>query len=378
MRWKYQLSDIDYGREEQQAVLGVLKSKWLSMGEQTRRFEEEVGRYVGARSVAVSSCTAALHLALKAVDIGPGDEVIVPSYTFIATVNSINYQGATPVFVDINGPHDLNMDTSKLENLLTERTRAIMPVHIAGYATNIEEVVRFARDHGLWVIEDAAHALGSSHAGKALGTFGDVGCYSFFANKNLVTGEGGMLVTNNKDIFERASVLRSQGIPTTSLDKASGSSPEYDVYELGHNYRMTELHAALGICQLSKLEQNNRKRRQLTQRYRENLYGEPYATVPFLSNQTHSSCHIFPVILSADLDRGEVIKNLKEQGVQTSIHCPPLHKFSLYSKKIDVSLPKTEDVSKREITLPLHPLLEEKDIDGICLILKNVVKHLKK
>ena len=130
MRWKYQLSDIDYGREEQQAVLGVLKSKWLSMGEQTRRFEEEVGRYVGARSVAVSSCTAALHLALKAVDIGPGDEVIVPSYTFIATVNSINYQGATPVFVDINGPHDLNMDTSKLESLLTERTRAVMPVRI--------------------------------------------------------------------------------------------------------------------------------------------------------------------------------------------------------------------------------------------------------
>ncbi|MBU0460625.1 MAG: DegT/DnrJ/EryC1/StrS family aminotransferase [Nanoarchaeota archaeon] len=374
MEWKYHISDIDYGVEECRAVEEVINSKWLSMGEKTRQFEQDVSCFLGGpKTIAVSSCTSALHLALKVLDVKDDDEIIVPSYTFIATVNSILYQRAKPVFAEISGENDLNLDFSQLENLLTEKTRGIIPVHLAGYATDIDKIVDFARQNGLFVVEDAAHAIGSTYRGKHLGTFGDIGCYSFFSNKNLVTGEGGMVTTDNEELFERIKLLRTHGLCKTSWDKTKGASLSYDVFELGHNYRMTELNAALGICQLAKLKKNNGIRRELTEQYKNNLSGRPYVIVPFLDNPTHSSCHVFPVILDRSLNRDDVIEGLKERGVQTTIHYPPVHQFTLYANQFEVSLPKTEDISRREITLPLHPLLRKEDVDDICSIFNDVV-----
>lgn len=193
------------------------------------------------------------------------------------------------------------------------------------------------------------------------------------SNKNLVTGEGGMVVTSNDELYERMKLLRTHGVSKTSLDKTKGSSLNYDVFELGHNYRMSELNAALGLTQLAKLERNNQTRRELTQRYRENLSDRSYITIPFLENPTHSSCHVFPIILDPNLDRDEVIEGLKQEGVQTTIHYSPVHQFTLYKSRYNVTLPRTEDVSRREITLPLHPLLKKDDVDNICSILNDVI-----
>lgn len=363
--FRYRLSELDYGGEEREAVLEVLRSEWLSTGDCTARFEEEFAARVGANALAVSSGTAALHLALVALGAGPGDEVIVPSYTFIATVNAIRYTGATPVFADIVGPSDLNLDVARLPALLTERTKGIVAVHVAGYASRLPETVALARDRGLWVVEDAAHALGASLGGQALGTFGDAGCFSFYANKNLVTGEGGMLVARDADLLELARRLRSHGLSRTSLEKARDGEGVYDVAELGFNYRMTEIEAALGCAQLEKLDRGNALRGTLVNAYRERLSSVSRLTLPFLDNPTASSHYIFPTVVDPDVDRDRLASRLADRGVQTSVHFPAVHRFSLYAGS-GADLPVTDDVSARELTLPLHTKLSREDVIEIC------------
>lgn len=365
MGFTYRLSELDYGAEEREAVLEVLRSEWLSTGSCTERFEAEFGERVGAKAVATSSGTAALHLALAALGVEEGDEVIVPSYTFIATVNAIAYQRATPIFAEIVGAHDLNLDVDALARLVTERTKGIVVVHVAGYASRLTALVEFARAHGLFVVEDAAHAAGATLDGKALGTFGDVGCFSFYANKNLVTGEGGMLASQSSSLVDRARLLRAHALPRTSLQKACGARESYDVAALGYNYRMSDLEAALGSSQLAKLSAGNARRGELVSHYRQRLSNATGITVPFSDNVTDSSHYIFPVVLGPDVDRDAVARALAERGVQTSVHFPPVHEFSLYARP-GIELPRTEAVSRRELTLPLHTRLSEADVASIC------------
>jgi dTDP-4-amino-4,6-dideoxygalactose transaminase len=373
---KYLLSDIDMGEEEARAVADVVRSKWLSLGPRTEEFETRFAEAFGVKhAVAVANCTAALHLVLKACGIGPADEVLVPSYTFVASVNAILYQGAKPVFVDITSPHDLNLSISDLEAKITPRTAAILAVHMAGYAADMGRIMDIAHRHGLAVIEDACHAIGANYQagpesafwGRKLGSIGAAGCFSFFANKNLATGEGGMIITDDPQIAESARRCRSHGMTKTSWDRASGRAVDYDVVDLGYNYRSTEFTAALGLVQLGKLAKANKRRKLITRRYQQRLAECPFVTLPFADRQDDSAHHIFPILLSEASARPLFRKLLAEQEIQTSIHYPPVHLFAQYVERCPDAGPltMTTSVSEREVTLPLHPLLGDADVDFI-------------
>ena len=365
MEWQIPLSDIDFGEEEKNAVNDVLQSKWLTMGSVTQEFEEAFAAYVGAKyAIAVTNATAALHLACMVAGLGPGDEAIVPSLTFVATANAVRYTGATPVFADILGEQDLNISYRSIENAITERTRAILVMHYGGYACDMPVILELAHKHNLKVIEDAAHAIGSELEGRKLGVWGDMGCFSFFSNKNMTTGEGGMMVTNDEEYSRRLHLLRSHGMTSLTWDRHKGHASSYDVVDLGYNYRIDEIRAALGRVQLKKLASNNERRRSLTQMYREALQElAPQVSVPFSDHPGLSAAHLLPMLLPAGSSKSSFMEHMKAQAIQTSFHYPPIHTFTAYQHDRDkVSLPATEAVAEREVTLPLYPGLREEDI----------------
>ena len=364
MDWRVPLADLDYDHEEEQAVLEVLHSRWLTMGAVTQEFEAAFAGYVGARhALALSNATVALHLACLAVGVGPGDEVIVPSLTFVATANAVHYTGARVRFADILGPQELNVSPVEIERLVTPRTRAIIVVHYGGYPCRMPEILQIAARHGLAVIEDAAHAPGAWLDGKHLGTWGDAGCFSFFSNKNLSTGEGGMLVTNRDDIAEKVRLLRSHGMTSLTWDRHQGHAYTYDVIDLGYNYRIDEIRAALGLVQLRKLKENNYRRKALTARYWQALQGSRLE-LPFCElagrEGVEPSYHIFPVLLPAGADRLQFIDRMRLARIQTSIHYPPIHHFTYYRQHYPgLGLPHTEAAAARQVTLPLYPGMDE-------------------
>ncbi|MGO9566175.1 MAG: DegT/DnrJ/EryC1/StrS family aminotransferase [Desulfomonilaceae bacterium] len=357
MIWKVPLSDISFGPEEKEAVQRVLQSGWVSMGPETELFEAEFAAYIGAKhAVAVSSCTAALHLSLLALGIGPGDEVIVPSLTFVATANAVLYVGATPVFADITSVDDWNISPHEIEERITPRTKAVAVLHYAGFPCQMGRIRAIAERHGLRVVEDAAHAHGSTFKSKKLGAWGDTGCFSFFANKNMTCGEGGMVVTDSDEAAKRLKILRSHGMTTLTWDRHRGHSFSYDVIETGYNYRMDEIRAALARVQLSKLDANNQKRREITRGMRNDLQELGSVSLPFCHhNLDDCSSHIFPILLESPELRPAFMSCMKESGIQTSIHYPPIHKFSAYKHFHISDLPVTESVTGREVTLPLFP-----------------------
>ena len=363
MDWRVPLADLDYGEAEEQAVLDVLRRRWLTMGKVTQDFEEEFARFVGAKyAVAVSNATVALHMACLALGIGPGDEVIVPALTFVATVNSVLYTGAQARFSDILGEEELNISPDDIERQITPRTKAISVVHYGGYPCRMVSICEIAARHGLAVIEDAAHAPGAYLDDRHLGTWGDVGCFSFFSNKNLSTGEGGMLVTNRDDVAERVRLLRSHGMTSLTWDRHQGHAYTYDVVALGYNYRIDEIHSALGLVQLHKLVENNARRKSITQQYWEGLAASG-AGFPFREGVGKPAYHIFPILLPERMDRLKFIEAMRLERIQTSIHYPPVHKFSYYRQRYpDVSLPLTEGVAGREVTLPLYPGMTDEQV----------------
>jgi dTDP-4-amino-4,6-dideoxygalactose transaminase len=361
MEWKIPLSDIDFGPEEAALVQEVLQSRWLTMGSITLEFEAEFAQYVGAKhAVAVTNGTAALHLACLVAGLGPGDEVIAPSLTFVATANAIRYVGATPVFADITSQDNLNISPDTIEGLISQRTQAIIVVHYGGYPCEMEEIMRLARNNNLVVIEDAAHAVGAQLCERGLGTWGDVGCFSFFSNKNLTTGEGGMVVTNRDDIADQLRLLRSHGMTSLTWDRHRGHAWSYDVVALGYNYRLDEIRSAIGCAQLAKVERNNERRRYLSLVYRDALQEfAPQVSLPFRFCAGKTSAHLMPIVLPSGAKREVFMQGMKEKGIQTSIHYPPIHSFSAYKDGSAVQLPVTEDVASREVTLPLYPTMTE-------------------
>lgn len=372
MDWRVPLADLDYGPEEEQAVLQVLRSRWLTMGAVTQEFECEFATHHGARhALAVSNATVALHLACLALGIGPGYEVIAPSLSFVATTNAVLYTGATVRFAEINGPEDLTISPRAIERLINPRTRAIVVMHYGGYPCQMPEIMAIARQYDLKVIEDAAHSPGASLQDISLGTWGDIGCFSFFSNKNLSTGEGGMLVTQEDDLAEKIRLMRSHGMTSLTWDRHQGHAYTYDVVDLGYNYRLDELRSALGLVQLKKLPANNARRQEITRRYWQSLSGTGL-DLPFkLSDaSSHPSYHIYPVLLPADINRFRFMDILRAAGIQTSIHYPPVHQFSYYRKIYpEASLPVTEAVAAREVTLPLYPTMTN---DQVCLVIESV------
>lgn len=364
MDWRIPLSDIDFDNSEALAVQNVIKSRWLTMGKVTQDFESSFADYIQTKhAIAVTNATAALHLACLALGIGPGDEVIVPSLTFVATANAVRYVGATPVFADISSPDDLNISPEAIKLLITARTRAIIVVHYAGYPCDMPAILSIAKQHGLFVIEDAAHAVGSELNGRKTGILGDIGCFSFFSNKNMTTGEGGMITTDNDDWAQKLSRLRSHGMTSLTWDRHKGHAWSYDVVDLGFNYRIDEIRAAIGLAQLAKIEKNNERRRHLSQIYRDALQELiSRVDIPFQNHEGKTSAHIMPILLPKGTDREQFMGSMKKQGIQTSFHYPPVHTFTAYHSDTKWNLPVTEEVASREVTLPLYPALTDADI----------------
>jgi len=367
MDWRIPLSDIDFDDHEALAVQNVIKSRWLTMGKVTQEFESSFADYTRTKhAIAVTNATAALHLACVALGIGPGDEVIVPALTFVATANAVRYVGAIPVFADIISPDDLNISPAAINLLITSRTRAIVVMHYAGYPCDMSAILSIAKQHGLFVIEDAAHAVGSELNGRKLGTLGDIGCFSFFSNKNMTTGEGGMLTTDKDDLAQKLSRLRSHGMTSLTWDRHKGHAWSYDVVDLGYNYRIDEIRAALGLAQLVKVEKNNERRRHLSQLYRNELQELiSQVNIPFQNHEGKTSAHIMPILLPKGTDREQFMGSMKEQGIQTSFHYPPVHTFTAYRSDTKWNLPVTEEVASREVTLPLFPTMTAEDVDEV-------------
>jgi dTDP-4-amino-4,6-dideoxygalactose transaminase len=382
MNWKIPLADLDIGTEEIIAVQKVLESRWLTMGSVTQQFEQEFAQRIGVQhAFAVTNGTAALHLACLALGIGAGDEVIVPSLTFVASANAIRYTGATTVFAEIVGLQDLNISPQSIEERISPRTKAIMVVHYGGYACDMAAIQTIAQRYHLKIIEDAAHAVGGELNGTSLGCWGEVGCFSFFSNKNMTTGEGGMVVTNNDEVAARLRLLRSHGMTTLTWDRHQGRATDYDVVMLGYNYRLDEIRSAIGLVQLSKLENNNEQRRKLTQLYHDRIKKAlPQLVIPFENYRGKTAAHLMPVLLPQEVNRRQVIEFLKSRGIQTSIHYPPIHLFSIYQTTTGqnkAGLPITEEVARRELTLPLYPGMSGEDVALVVDTLEEALESVK-
>ncbi|MFH1160106.1 MAG: DegT/DnrJ/EryC1/StrS family aminotransferase [bacterium] len=377
MKYTIPLFDLNFDEKEEQAVLDVFRSKWISSGPKCEEFEHLFASMLGSRhAISLANCTTALHLACSILGLGQGDEVICPSLTFVATVNAIKYVGATPVFCDICGPQDLTIDPLSIEKHITPKTKAIIVMHYAGYPCDMDTILSLAKKHQLKIIEDACHGPLSEYHGQKLGTLGDVGCFSFFSNKNISTGEGGMILTNDDNLARKIKLLRSHGMTTMSYQRAEGYATVYDVVELGFNYRMDDIRASIGITQLNKLKGDIGKRKEIRKFYNELLMDIEEITVPFLNNKEFVSNYIFPVVLnnSNEENRDKVRDLMHRAGIQTSVHYPAVHRFSIYSDPA-CSLSFTEYVSDNEITLPMYGALDKESVIYICETLKKAVSR---
>lgn len=373
---KIPLFKLNYGEEELRAVQETIKSCWISMGPKCEELESKFKSMLTVQyACAVTNCTAALHLACCAVGIRPGDEVICPSLTFAATVNCIRYMGAVPVFCDIKGTDDLCLDANQIESLITEKTKAIIPMHFAGFPCDMDQVIHIAKKYNLFVIEDACHGPLSEYHGQKLGTIGDIGCFSFFSNKNISTGEGGMLVTNNETFYKKIKLLRSHGMTTMSYQRAAGHATDYDIEEIGFNYRMDDIRASLACVQLDKLNSDLKKRQLVRGWYESYLSDIEEITIPFRDYKEFVSNYIFPIVIknSNKQKRDKIRKNLTENGIQTSVHYPAIHRFAAYASYAR-PLPMTDYVTDNEITLPMYGDLTRDDVQYICSALKNSIK----
>lgn len=348
------LADVRLREEEIEAAVGAYRSGWLSMGPRTEELERAFERYTGAaHAIAAANGTAALHLICAAAGLGAGDEVVVPSLTFVATVNAIAYTGARPVFADVVSVTEPWLSARAAESAISPRTKAIMSMAYGGHPGEVDELRACTADRGILLLEDAAHAAGSRIGGRHLGTIGAAGAFSFFSNKNIGIGEGGMVVTDDGELAERLRLLRSHGMTTLSWDRHRGHATGYDVVALGFNYRIDEPRAALVTERLKRLDEENRRRGQLDERYRlalADLPGIDAALAPVAgASLAH---HLFTVVVEEGLGRDRIRAALAERGVQTSVHYPPAHGFSIYSEG-EWDLPVTDAYASRTMTLPL-------------------------
>jgi dTDP-4-amino-4,6-dideoxygalactose transaminase len=367
MEFKIPLFDLNFDQAEENAVVETLRSKWISTGPRTAEFERKFAEMLQVKhALALSNCTVSLHLGLVLMDIKPGDEIICPSLTFVATANAIRYMDAIPVFADIKSYEDLTMDPDDIERKITSKTKALMLMHFGGFGCDMDRILEIAKKHNLKIIEDACHGPLSEWKGKKLGSFGEVASFSFFSNKNISTGEGGMLVTNSTELYERAKILRSHGMTSLSFERSKGHTTDYDVIELGYNYRMDDIRSSIGIVQLGKLENDLNKRAELRKYYVKQLSTIKDIYVPFSDYKFFSSNYIMPIVLknSTVEKRNKVREFLANNGIQTSVHYPAVHRFSIYSE-FTLELPKTEYVTDNLITLPMFSKMTFENIDYI-------------
>ena len=372
------VAEPNLGEDEKAALCEVIESGWITMGERVRGFEKAFAAAHGtADAVAVNSCTAALHLILEALGVGPGDEVLVPSMSFVATANSVLYTGAAPVFVDIESMEQPVISLADAAAKCTAKTKAVIVMHYAGYLVDKAAWRHFADSRGLLLVEDAAHAAGA----EDVGTIGHATAYSFYGNKNMTTAEGGMVTAEDPAVLERIRQMRGHGLTIGTFQRLTNRAVNYDVTMLGYNYRMDELRAALGLTQLKNLAAWNQKRKVLTAIYVDLLSQRcPSIDIPFAQTQTahrqKTANHIMPIVLPSNVQRQNVINALRDAGIQTTMHYPPSHLMTMYQERDPtVRLPVTEEYSDRELTLPLHPKMEAAHVEQVVAALEIALKQ---
>lgn len=351
---------------EIEAVSQVLESKWISTGARVRDFERAFAEYLGVKhAIAVSSCTAALHLSLVVTGIGEGDEVLTTPYTFTATAEAIRYVGAKPVFVDIN-PETLNIDAAKIESVITPQTKAIIPVHIAGLPCDMDALQEICQNHNLVLIDDAAHAIPTQYHGKYIGSIGDLSAFSFYANKNMTTGEGGMITTNDDSYAETLRTMRLHGIDKDAWARQSKRSIwRYDIASEGYKYNMTDIQAAMGLCQLMKLNKQHERRQKYAEIYSIELQKYTQIKTPYHPEIANEHAWHLYIIQLQSRNRDDFIESLREENIECSVHYIPLHLFEFYQKQYGYNVgdfPNAEEVFERVVSLPLHPGLTESDV----------------
>ncbi len=361
MKIKYPVYQPDLSGKERDYVNECLESTWISSkGKFIREFEEKFAEYSGIKyATGVCNGTVALHLALVTLGIGEGDEVIVPTFTYIASVNAIAYTGATPVFAD-SLADTWQLDPADLQRKITPKTRAVMPVHIYGHMCDMERISQTAKRNGLFVIEDCAEAFGSRYLGQMAGNFGDIATFSFFGNKTITTGEGGMVATNDKTLYDRAAHFKGQGL---------AAHREYWHDVIGYNYRMTNICAALGLAQIERADEIIKKKRKIAAWYKNNLEGTPVHFQPEHENYINSYWMV-TILTDTTAHRDELREALAEKGIETRPTFYPVHTMPMYSAKFH-KFPIAEDIGWRGINLPSYPGLEEKDVEYICNVIKE-------
>ncbi|MEM7725447.1 MAG: DegT/DnrJ/EryC1/StrS family aminotransferase [Cyanobacteria bacterium P01_A01_bin.45] len=378
----------DIGEEEIAEVIDSLRSGWLTTGPKTKQFELEFTEFIGAKnkaiaqmqSIAVNSATSGLHLALEALGIGEGDEVITTTYTFTATAEVIRYLGANPVFVDID-PQTLNIDPRKIEAAITPKTKAVVPVHYAGLACDMDEILAIARNHGLKVVEDAAHAIPTTYKGKLVGSLNsDATVYSFYATKPIATGEGGMIVTCNPEIAKRCRVMRLHGISRDAFDRYTSTKPSwyYEIVAPGYKYNMTDVSASLGIHQLQKAWNFQKQRQEIADYYNRELSSLPLRLPPEANNGDIHAWHLYVIRLddSAKVDRNKFIEKMNLAGIGCSVHYIPLHMHPYWRDTYNLSpedFPEALDTYQRLISLPIYTKMTEADQERVVSAVRNIL-----
>ena len=376
--WRVPLSRPSFTDVDARHLSQVFSSGWWTYGPVAREVEARFAEYLGVRhALAVSSGTAALHLAHLALGVADGDEVVIPSLTFVAAANTILHCGAYPRFADVPSISKPIVTVETLASALTPRTRGICVMHYGGYPCPMDEIMEFASQRGLWVVEDAAHAPGASLAGVRCGAWGDVGCFSFFGNKNITCAEGGMVVTQRDDLADKIRALRSHGMTSLTWDRFRGHQYSYDVTVPGFNYRIDDLRASILDLQLRSLDRRNELRRERCMWYRELLQDDSRWIVPFRQSAGESAFHLFVIVLNADISRDRVMSTMKRMGIQTSVHYPPIHQFSCFQKmrRESAGLTVTEELGRRLLTLPLYPDMTQGQVELVCSSLKESVEQ---
>jgi dTDP-4-amino-4,6-dideoxygalactose transaminase len=365
--WRVALTDIAVPEQDVQAVLECLESGWLTMGPRTKAFEQALSEFVGTpHAVTVSSGTAALHLACLAAGIGPGDEVIVPAFTFVASAAAPRYVGAEPVLCDVRSAHDFNIDPDDVARRITPRTRAIVAVHFCGYPADVAALRALCDEHELILIEDCAQAIGArvDAGGRQVGTVGELGAFSFFSKKQLCVGEGGMVTSADAELAERVRLFRSHAMTSSTWDRHRGHDPAYDVVDIGFNYRLDEPRAALGLSRLARLADSISSRRATVRAYRERLADVDGIELPFSDEAVERSSHFaFPVLLADRPTRDRFRDELKAGGIQTTWY-PALHTFTEYQRFAPADgLPRASEVADRHCALPLSSSTTEAEVE---------------
>jgi dTDP-4-amino-4,6-dideoxygalactose transaminase len=367
--WRIPLTDVAMPEHDVEAVLECLRSGWLTMGPRTEAFEAALESYVGMPYVAaVSSGTAALHLACIAAGIGEGDEVIVPAFSFVASAAAPRYVGAVPVLCDVHGANDFNIDPEDVARRITPRTRAVIAVHFGGYTADVTALRTLCDEHGLLLIEDCAQAIGArvDDDGRQVGTVGELGCFSFFSKKQLCMGEGGMVCTTSEELDRRVRLFRSHALTSSTWDRHRGHDPAYDVVDIGFNFRLDEPRAALGLSRLTRLDEDIAARRSVARAYRERLAGLSGIELAFDEQAVERSSHfVFPVLLKDRQARDGFREALRAEGIQTTWY-PALHSFSEYRDYAPADgLPRASEVADRHCALPLSATMDEDAVETV-------------